>query len=193
MNGRLRRLTIALATAAALAGGAAHAKTFRVADQGDALSMDPHSLNESVQLSFTGNVYEPLVGRDKKLGLTPALATSWSQVNPTTWRFELRRYVSFHDNTPFTADDVVFTLHAPRAKAPTSLVREHDQEVKRIDDHTVDVITEPLPHPAGRAVVGIRDEPQVVHREQRRAPGGQAQGHREPRPRSAPTAPARSG
>ena len=56
MNGRLRRLTIALATAAALAGGAAHAKTFRVADQGDALSMDPHSLNESVQLSFTGNV-----------------------------------------------------------------------------------------------------------------------------------------
>ena len=142
MNGRLRRLTIALATAAALAGGGAHAKTFRVADQGDALSMDPHSLNESVQLSFTGNVYEPLVGRDKKLGLTPALATSWKQLNPTTWRFELRRNVEFHDGTPFTADDVVFTLQ--RAASEGSDMRSYTntiKEVKRIDDHTVDVIT----------------------------------------------------
>ena len=147
MNRRLRRLTIALATAVALAGGAAHAKTFRVADQGDALSMDPHSLNESVQLSFTGNVYEPLVGRDKKLGLTPALATSWRQVNPTTWRFELRRNVRFHDDTPFTADDVVFTLQ--RAASEGSDMRSYTntiREVKQVDDHTVDVITQtPFP------------------------------------------------
>jgi len=36
----------------------------------------PHSLNESFQLNFTGNVYEPLVGRGKKLELVPLLATS---------------------------------------------------------------------------------------------------------------------
>jgi peptide/nickel transport system substrate-binding protein len=33
----------------------------RIANQGDALSMDPHSLNESLQLTVVGNVYEPLV------------------------------------------------------------------------------------------------------------------------------------
>ena len=147
MNAGLRRITLALATAAALAGGAVHAKTLRVADQGDALSMDPHSLNESVQLSLTGNVYEPLVGRDRKLALAPALATSWKQVSPTTWRFELRRKVEFHDGTPFTADDVVFTLQ--RAASEGSDMRSYTntiKEVKRIDDHTVDVITQtPFP------------------------------------------------
>ena len=72
--------------------------------------MDPHSLNESFQLNFTGNIYEPLVGRGKKLELVPLLATSWKPTGPTTWRFELRRDVKFHDGSPFTADDVIFSL-----------------------------------------------------------------------------------
>lgn len=59
----LRKSALAFAITMALAG-AAGAKTFRIADQGDALSMDPHSLNESLQLSFTSNIYEPLVDRD---------------------------------------------------------------------------------------------------------------------------------
>ncbi len=60
----------------------AGAQTIRVANQGDALSMDPHSLNESLQLSVTGNIYEPLVGRNKDLSLAPALATRWAQLSP---------------------------------------------------------------------------------------------------------------
>ena len=52
------------------------AQTVRIANQGDALSMDPHSLNESLQLSVTNNVYEPLVGRNKDLSLAPALANA---------------------------------------------------------------------------------------------------------------------
>ena len=59
------------------------------------LSMDPHSLLEALQISFTGNVYEPLVGRDKQTKLVPLLATEWSQTSPTTWRFKLRRGVTF--------------------------------------------------------------------------------------------------
>jgi peptide/nickel transport system substrate-binding protein len=67
----LRPLLSALAATTLVA-----AQTMRIANQGDALSMDPHSLNESLQLSVTGNVYEPLVGRNKDLSLAPALATS---------------------------------------------------------------------------------------------------------------------
>ena len=66
--------------------GVANAKTIRIGNQGDALSLDPHSLNESLQLSVTGNVYEPLVGRNKDLSLAPSLATSWTQPTPTVWR-----------------------------------------------------------------------------------------------------------
>jgi peptide/nickel transport system substrate-binding protein len=51
----------------------ASAQTLRISNQGDATSMDPHSLNESMQLSITGNVYEGLVGRNKDLSLAPAL------------------------------------------------------------------------------------------------------------------------
>jgi peptide/nickel transport system substrate-binding protein len=142
----LRKSALAFALTVALSG-VAGAATLRVADQGDALSMDPHSLNESLQLSFTSNIYEPLVDRDKNLGLVPGLATKWTQVNPTTWRFELRKGVQFHDGTPFTADDVVFSLG--RAAAEGSDMRSYTNtiaEVKRIDDHTVDIITKtPFP------------------------------------------------
>jgi peptide/nickel transport system substrate-binding protein len=102
----------------------------RVANQGDALSMDPHSLNESLQLSFTGNVYEPLVGRDKKLGLVPALATTWKQTAPTVWRFELRKGVTFHDGTPFTADDVVFSFR--RAAGDGSDMKGYTSSIKEV-------------------------------------------------------------
>ncbi len=121
---------------------AAHAQTFKFANQGDALSMDPHSLNESFQLSFTGNIYEPLIGRGKKLEVVPMLATDWKQTAPTTWRFNLRKGVVFHDGTPFTADDVIFSYN--RAKGDGSDVKTYVgqiKEVRKLDDHTIDIIT----------------------------------------------------
>lgn len=150
----LRKLAFAIATSLALgaavgtlAAGTAQAKTFRIADQGDALSMDPHSLNESLQLSFTGNIYEPLVAHDKKLGLVPGLATKWTQVNPTTWRFELRRGVTFHDGTPFTADDVLFTF--TRAAGDGSDMKSYTSDiaqVRKVDADTVEIVTKnPFP------------------------------------------------
>ncbi len=132
----------AAALAALLLAAGAHAKTLRTADQGDAVSMDPHSLNETTQLGFTGNVYEPLVMRDASLKLAPALATSWKQLSPTVWRFELRRGVRFHDGTPFTADDVVFTFQ--RAADPGSDMRGvvgQVKEVRKVDEHAVEVVT----------------------------------------------------
>ena len=77
--------------------------------------------------------------RDKKLRLAPALAESWTQVNPTTWRFKLRPGVKFHDGTPFTADDVVFSFE--RARADTSQLRVYATASgmpRKVDDLTVD-------------------------------------------------------
>jgi peptide/nickel transport system substrate-binding protein len=125
-----------------LMASTAQAVVLRVANQGDAQSMDPHSLNELLQLTFTNNIYEPLVARDKQLGLTPGLATKWTQPNPKVWRFELRRGVSFHDGTPFTADDVVFSFS--RAAGPGSDMQSYTnafKEVRKIDAHTVEVET----------------------------------------------------
>ena len=127
--------------------GAAQAKTFRFADQGDVLSMDPYMFNEALLLSFDGNMYEPLVGRDQKLQLTGNLATEWKQTSPTVWRFKLRQNVKFHDGTPFTADDVVFSLQ--RARSDGSDVKTKIAQIKeivKVDAHTVDIVTlQPFP------------------------------------------------
>jgi peptide/nickel transport system substrate-binding protein len=116
--------------ALALATGLGHAVTLRVANQGDVQSMDPHSLNESLQLTFTGNIYEPLVARDRKLALTPGLATRWAQTSPTVWRFELRHGATFHDGKPFTADDVVFSFQ--RAAGDGSDMKGYTSAIKEV-------------------------------------------------------------
>jgi len=130
-----------------LALGAAQAQTIRVATQGDALSMDPHSLNEIVQLSVTGNVYEGLVGFDQQLNVVPLLAKEWKQTAANVWQFVLRDNVTFHDGTAFTADDVVFSF--ARVRAESSDLRDmvaDVKEVRTINAHTVEIETR-APYP----------------------------------------------
>jgi peptide/nickel transport system substrate-binding protein len=58
-------------------------------------------------------------------------------VSPTVTRFKLRPNVRFHDGSPFTADDVVFTIQ--RANMETSRFRPYlsgVKEAKKIDDLT---------------------------------------------------------
>jgi peptide/nickel transport system substrate-binding protein len=129
-------------TALAVATLSASAVTLRIGNQGDALSMDPHSLNESLQISVNENVFEALVTRDRDYKLAPSLATDWKQTSPTVWRFNLRKGVQFHDGTPFTADDVIFSYE--RAKSDGSDMKTYVgqiKEIKKIDDHTVDIVT----------------------------------------------------
>jgi peptide/nickel transport system substrate-binding protein len=113
-----RALGAALAALALAGAGAAPAQTLRWASQGDALTMDPQSQNEGLNNTLNGQVYERLTRRNRQLDIVPALATSWSQTAPLVWRFRLRPDVKFHDGTPFTADDVVFSVN--RARSPVS-------------------------------------------------------------------------
>jgi len=126
----------------ALACGLSQAVTLRVANAGDVQSMDPHSLNESLQLSFMASVYESLVGRGKDMAVVPLLATKWAQTSPTVWRFDLRKGVKFHDGTPFTADDVIFSFK--RAADPGSDMKGYTspiKEVRKVNDLAVDIET----------------------------------------------------
>jgi peptide/nickel transport system substrate-binding protein len=85
--------------------------------------------------------------RGKKLEILPALAESWKQTGPTTWVFNLRKGVKFHDGSEFTADDVVFSI--VRLQGPTSNFRVYGNAVgtpKKIDNYTVELTT-PVPNP----------------------------------------------
>lgn len=139
----MRRLLIAVAVSAALAvpmTGAA--KTFRWASQGDILTFDPHSQNEGMTIAALAQVYEPLIDYDAEFKIVPKLATSWEQISPTLWRFTLRDGVKFHDGTPLTAEDVVFSVQ--RAMAPTSNFKAYVagiKEARKVDDKTVEIET----------------------------------------------------
>ncbi len=141
-------VTTALALALAANISAADAKnTLRWSSQGDALTADPHAQNEGPTNSSSLNIHDPLVRRNAKADLEPSLAVSWKIANPTTWEFKLRPGVKFHDGTPFTADDVVFSIQ--RAKTATSDFKGYIDsvvEAKKVDELTVHLVTkEPNP------------------------------------------------
>jgi peptide/nickel transport system substrate-binding protein len=121
------------------------AKTLRFASAFDPQSMDPHGLALQYQTRIVSQIYESLVSRDRNFALEPALAMSWQHIDPKHWRFKLRPGVKFHDGTPFTADDVVFSIERALAKnSQRSFQLRGVQAARRIDDLTVDfVLAEP--------------------------------------------------
>jgi peptide/nickel transport system substrate-binding protein len=143
----IRLLSSAAVLAALAASPAAQAANFRWANDGDAGAMDPYTRQETIQGSFLANVYEPLVRWNRDLKLEPALAASWQQTSPTVWRFNLRPGAKWQDGSPFTADDVIFSLG--RALAPSSEFRAPMgslKEIRKVDDVTIDIETV-LPDP----------------------------------------------
>jgi peptide/nickel transport system substrate-binding protein len=130
-----------------VAPGDREESTFRFAYQTDVQSLDPHALSETFTLGFLGNVYEGLVAYGPNLEVMPALAESWETKNPTTWVFKLRRGVTFHNGNRFTADDVVFTWERALGEgSDMKLWAGKMKNVRKVDDHTVEVDTE-APNP----------------------------------------------
>ncbi|MGQ0650897.1 MAG: ABC transporter substrate-binding protein [Betaproteobacteria bacterium] len=133
-----RILTVAITLAIA---SAAQATPLKLAAQNDILTFDPHSQNHATSNAMSQHVYEGLVRYTKDYKTEPSLAVSWKQLSETQVRFNLRKNVKFHDGSPFTADDVVFSYG--RILQPQGTMQIYVagvKEVKKIDDFTVDFI-----------------------------------------------------
>ena len=103
--------------------------TLRVGFYIEAQTMDPHLSGSKIDRQVYHNIYEPLVTLDTKLGIKPGLAESWTQPDPKTLVFKLRRGVKFHDGTDFNAEAAKFNLE--RMKTEPKSVRKG--EVANID------------------------------------------------------------
>jgi peptide/nickel transport system substrate-binding protein len=78
-------------------------------------------------------VFEPLAAYDARLGVVPALAESWSLLDPTTWEFIVRDGVRFHDGTALEADDVIFSLErASTVPSSPSTLGVYTQAIQHI-------------------------------------------------------------
>lgn len=115
-----------------------------------AVSSDPGSFNRLMadglpSLLITDRLSADLVHINRSsLQLEPSLATKW-EVDKTgrVYTIHLRRGVRFSDNTPFNADDVLFTFQTitdPKVACPLADQIEIDgtfPAIKKIDDFTV--------------------------------------------------------
>jgi peptide/nickel transport system substrate-binding protein len=140
----LRLMTVGLGVSAAfLSMSSLQAAELKWAAQNDILTLDPHAQNHATTNNIVSHAYEPLVRFDKNYQIQPALATSWKNINSTTVRFKLRKNVRFHDGTPFTAEDVLFSFDRIRQPQGTMQIYVGGvKEIKKIDNFTIDVISD---------------------------------------------------
>ena len=147
----MRARTLPLLAGILAAGAApAVAQELAIGLKSEATSMDPqfHQLTPNIQVLL--NIFEGLTKQDAFQRVQPSLAESWEAVDDTTWRFDLREGVTFHDGTPFTARDVIYTYcRVPLVEnSPSSytIFTGTIADMTAEDDHTL-VIKTQSPNP----------------------------------------------
>src|SRR5687768_13502160 len=140
----LRMLKLAAIVLVAALIPAAHAQKERevsIGLQAAITSIDPHYHNLSPNNGLLLHVFEPLIKRDANQKLVPGLATSWKAIDDLTWEFKLRKNVRWHDGSPFTAEDVVFTFNrvpnVPNSPSSFATFTKPIVEAKATDPHTL--------------------------------------------------------
>ena len=145
-----RRSFLAASAAAAAvpmapgAVGTAHAQkaqdTLRITWRDAVPDVDPYRNPLRTGLTVSHEAWDMLAYRDPEtFKNVPALATGWTQVDPTTLDFTLREGVTFHNGDAFGADDVVYTiqtiLNDPKVSVPSNFSFWSGAE--KINDHQV--------------------------------------------------------
>ncbi len=132
-------------------GGAAPAATtqtehrsanqkFTIAQVGLPANLSPAASASNYAVYST--LYDALVQLDAQSDALPWAAEKWSQVDPTTWRFTLRKGMVFTDGKPVTAADVEFTINTIiQNKFPQIGGLGTLTGAKMVDDYTVDLTT----------------------------------------------------
>ncbi len=144
-------LTLSLTLAALLGATPATARPLlTIGHSSEPSSMDPLFSRTGNNQAAAENVFERLVSTDENMQTQPGLALSWQVLAPDTWEIRLRPGVRFHDGTPFTADDVVFSLDrapkVPNSPAPFTGAVRSIAAVQVIDPLTLRIRTkEPTP------------------------------------------------
>lgn len=124
--------------------------TLRVGALGksSALTKDPHDLlNNNSDFLLMSLVYDALTVPPAKSGdaaVAPRLATSWKVAEDAkTWTFELAKDAKFHDGSPVTAEDVVWSLQRIITdKKAAFKVPVPADAITAVDAHTVRLVAD---------------------------------------------------
>jgi peptide/nickel transport system substrate-binding protein len=125
----------------------AAAQELRIATSYKLMTLDPNYSTLNENSSLLSHIYERLVYQDEHLSLQPGLAISWRRLSDTSWEFKLRENVRFHDGSPFTSDDVVYTIERIRSflKPPSGGFQAYTNHIAAVsapDSSTIVIETE---------------------------------------------------
>jgi peptide/nickel transport system substrate-binding protein len=134
-----------------------------IATLSDAAMLDPHLSTDVPSINIQQNIFETLIAKDKDENLVPGLATSWEPVDETTWVFELREDVTFHDGETFNAEVAKKNFDRildPNLAAPRAFLFDMVTEFKVLDEYKLQITTEypfapilaHLTHPVGAII-----------------------------------------
>src|ERR1700738_4522812 len=101
-----------------LLSGLATAVDLRIGVFSEVTTLDPHYFQLTSNIDVDMLIYGTLVTHDINLKVVPDLAVNWRPIDDRHWEFRLREGVTWHDGSPFTADDVVFTFQRARNVPP---------------------------------------------------------------------------
>ncbi len=107
-------------------------------------TLDPGLNTSTIDYSRGRATYNSLCQINDDLSTRPELAEEYSANSDNTeWTFKLRKNVKFHDGSPFTADDVVYSMNRHYGEKSTSTAKPLVADVKewkKVDSHTVKAI-----------------------------------------------------
>jgi peptide/nickel transport system substrate-binding protein len=164
----------AVATNAAPAGlgqyayaAVANGQTLRAALTGFSVmnTLDPGKAAVNPEFFIIWGMFNTLVKFDAGMKVVGDLAESWTNPDPTTWEFRLRKGVRFHDGSEMTADDVVFTFERIADEKFGSPVRKRMATVTQVvalDPYTVRLKTDQPFAPLLSALTNTRTSTQIV-------------------------------
>lgn len=115
------------------------ANTLVVANDSDAISLDPMGTNDNASSKVLVQIYEGLFDITSDGKEVPLLAESYEKKSDTEYVFHLKKGVKFHNGEEMKASDVVFSIkracEAPNVK---HLFNTIDKDtIKAEDDYTV--------------------------------------------------------
>ncbi|QOR34050.1 ABC transporter substrate-binding protein [Clostridium sp. 'deep sea'] len=76
----------------------------------DATTLDPGMHSEGPTANIEKQLFDTFLDQDTEMKIIPLVAKSWKMLNDTTWQFELRDDIYFHDGKQLTTKDVKFSI-----------------------------------------------------------------------------------
>ncbi len=87
-------------------------KTLVIDQSNSPATLDPGLQYDSDSVAVYRNIFDQLLRRNQStMKIVPWVATSWKNVNPTTWIFNIRKGIKFTNGMPLTGADVAFSIN----------------------------------------------------------------------------------